>query len=266
MQVEPAMPGLIRPGTRTSVLVLDQQRSPTDPNKYLDEMETGLRDQARGVRRGLQFAETQRTEVAGHPALTATGTQTVGPATFDKVVVVIATEDAVVWLTGTLERGDPLTPDELLTVLRDARWTGQRAPSGLGIDITPAPGYQHVPSSGLVMLTLGGATGPDVPVFIAARSLDKRTVPTDERRQVAEDQFSQQLFHGNPSPQTVSEVMIAGLPGWELVGRSATDVTYAVILYTDDGFVTLTGRQPIGGHPDDQLPAFRQMARSLSMS
>lgn len=125
-------------------------------------------------RRAFSFEDVQRIEVAGLPAIAVTGTQRVAAETFAKALVVVAADDTMVQLTGTIEPGDPLSAAELISVLRAARWNAQPAPGDLGVDLTPASGYQRQPGgTAALLLTLGGETGAGVPKFLASRSMGR---------------------------------------------------------------------------------------------
>ena len=58
-------------------------------------------------------------------------------------MVATAADDAVVFLSGTLEPDDSLSSSALLDTLIDARWNKQPAPGDLGFDLKAAPGYQR---------------------------------------------------------------------------------------------------------------------------
>jgi hypothetical protein len=134
----------------------------------------------------------------------------------------------------------------------------------LGIDISPAPGYerQEEGTSGIVV-TLGGETGADVPKLLASPSMGQDTVEPAQQRAFAAQRFRQ--LPGKPSEDSTTELSIAGLPGFETVGHTGDGkVVYAVMLFNDDGYILIAGDYDPAQHPD-QLPAFRSMARSLEV-
>ena len=200
LQLDPSLPGLARPGSLTSVVVVDQQQSTgQSPDQVLAEIDASFRDQERASRDGLQLSEPRRTEIAGFPAVVVSGTQNRAGVVFLKVLAALAPPDSFVTITGTAEQTGPITADQLIGLISDARWSNQRAPSDLGITVTPSAGYQEVPSGGSLQLSLGGQTGPDVPVFLASPSRGfGNAVPPQARRQFAERRFVQ--LPGNPAP------------------------------------------------------------------
>ncbi|WP_137145444.1 hypothetical protein [Mycolicibacterium sp. CR10] len=264
LQLDPSLPGLARPGSLTSVVVVDQQQSTgQSPDQVLAEIDASFRDQERATRDGLQLSEPRRTEIAGFPAVVVSGTQNRAGVVFLKVLAALAPPDSFVTITGTAEQTGPITADQLIGLISDARWSDQRAPSDLGITVTPSAGYQEVPSGGSLQLSLGGQTGPDVPVFLASPSRGfGNAVPPQARRQFAERRFVQ--LPGNPAPGLATDITIAGLPAVEIVGESTDEIIYAAMVFTADGYVLLSGLQP--KTQPDQLEAFRQMAQSLTIT
>jgi hypothetical protein len=130
------------------------------------------------------------------------------------------------------------------------------------VEITPAPGYEPMSDTvDVIGYTLDGAIGPDVPKLIVGPG--HRWVDVDDRRTFAVERFGQ--LPPEPVPDTTTDVRIAGLPGLEMVGRGNDEKTvYGVVLFTDSGYILVAGDQPERYDPD-QLPAFRTMARSLSI-
>lgn len=264
LQLDPSLPGLARPGSLTSVVVVDQQQSTgQSAEQVLAEIETSLRDRERASGDGLQLGEPRRTEIAGLPAVVVSGTQNRAGVMFLKVLATLAPPDSFVTITGTAEQDGPISDKQLVALVSDARWSDQRAPSDLGIAVTPSAEYQEVATSGSIQLSLGGRSGPEVPVFLASPSRGfGNAVPPPARRQFAGRRFGQ--LPGNPAPGQVTDVTLAGLPAIEIVGESAEEIVYAAMVFTADGYVLMTGLQPKS--QPDQLEAFRQMAQSLTFT
>ena len=261
MQLDPTLPGLRRPDSRTSTLVADQARPPEEtPAAILDQMSASFADKAVSAREGFELGEPQRLDIAGQPAVVVTGTQTQqGTAPLGKVLAALITPDAMVTMTGNVEKDDRLSLDQLRAAITEARWSDERAPADLGIDVTAAPGYGEVSSSGTLQFSLGGKTGANVPLFVVAPSLGSTQITGDKQRAYAEQRFKQ--LPGNPNPDGVTEATVDGLPGWELVGKTTDSAVYAMMLFTPDGYVLSTGFAPKS--EPDQMPAFRAMAQSL---
>jgi hypothetical protein len=260
MVVDPALPGLARAQSHTSVVVIEYPLAGATAAQVLDQMAAGFSgDQA--AAKGLQMGTVEHSSVAGFPALTATGTQQAAGLRVGKAIVTFVAEDAVVILTGNVEPGDVLSPSDLLAVLVDARWSHTPAAGDLGIDITPTAGFQRQPGTSSITLTLGGATGSGVPKFLAAPSLGKSGVAPDQRRAFAEARFRELPYKA--TLDTTTEVHIAGLPGFELLGRASDGRTvYAVLMFATDRYIIMTGDFDSARYPD-LLPAFRTMANSL---
>ncbi|MET9224644.1 hypothetical protein [Lentzea sp. NPDC003310] len=259
MRVDASLPGLSRgAGSRTSVLVIKQPVKGKSPQDALTEIADAFRGD-KATAQGLDMGEVRNLTVADRPAVAVSGTQQAGGATFAKAFVVVAAGDEIVMMNGSIEQGDPLTADALLEVLAGARWSETVAPGGFGFDLTAAPGYQRGGGSGAITFVLG--EGTDAAKLIAAPSIGAAAVPADRRRQAATERFAT-LPH-SPSLQSTQEVQIAGKPGFELTGRTGEGRTvYAVMLFTDSGYILLTGDFDPAKH-SDQLPAFRAMAQSI---
>ena len=259
MQVDASLPGLSRgAGSRTSGLVIEQQLRGKSTQDALTEMSNAFRGD-KSKAQGLDMGEVRNLTVAGHPAIAMTGTQRAGGATFAKAFVALVAGDKLVMMNGSIEPGDPLAADALLEVLSSAKWGETVAPGGFGFDLTAAPGYQRGGGSGAITFVLG--EGTDAAKLIAALSIGATATPTDRRREVATERFTK-LPH-SPSVQSTQEVQIAGKPGFELTGRTGEGRTvYAVILFTDAGYILLAGDFDPAKH-SDQLPAFRSMAQSI---
>jgi hypothetical protein len=265
--VEPSLPGLVRRGTRSSILVIQTSSPYDDPDKVVDDLAGGLENDEAGARQGLEFESVERISVDGRPAIGAVGTQTVQEGTFDKAVVMFPSEGQLVTVSATLESGDPATAADALAVLRAARWSTKAGRGSLGFTVTPAPGYgKHASSAGLAY-SLKRATGPDEADFVASPSLGTGPIPPDERRDLARSRFGE--LPGDPVAGTEKRVTIAGLPGWEFTGTGKEDGRdrryYAAVLFTDAGYLALVGTFDPDRHKD-QLGAFRSMAHSLELS
>ena len=261
MLLDPTLPGLRRPDSRTSILVADQTRPPEEtPAAILDQMSASFADKSVSAGQGFELGEPQRLDIAGQPAVVVTGTQTQqGAAPLGKVLAALVTPDAMVTMTGNLEKDDPLSLDQLRAAITEARWSPERAPADLGIEVTPAPGYGEVSSSGTLQFSLDGKSGVNVPLFVVAPSLGSTQIPGDKQRAYAEQRFTQ--LPGNPKINTTIEANVDGLSGWELVGETTDQAVYYMMLFTPDGYVLLTGFAP--KTVPDQIPAFRSMAQSL---
>lgn len=254
LHVEASLPGLARPNSRTSVLVIEKPaESPRDAMTMAASGFVGAQAEATG----LKFDTPREQTIAGFPALVTTGSQQAAGETFAKAVVLIAAEDAVVIITGTLEPGDPLTVAELGAVLADARWSKETAPGDFGFDLTAAPGYERQKSSAGILLTRDGPQGPKL---IAARSLGQSSI-TDRR------DFAVQRFNGLPAAPTaysVTALGVAGLSGFELIGHGKDAKTvYMAILYTDGGYIVISGDYPTTETYSGELAKFLTMAHSL---
>lgn len=262
MELQPSLPGLGRPNSRTSVVVLVVPAKDKTPQAAMAEMAGGFTSQ-KAAEKGLEFGAAQDLEIAGFPAKVITGSQRAGAVTFAKVIAILAVDDSVVMMTGTIEPGDPLTVAELEDVLTAARWSDQVAEGDLGFDLTPAPGYERQSGSTMAMgFTLGGTSGEGAPSLLAAPSMGQERVGEDRRREFALNRFD--ALPAKPSADQTEEVQIAGRTGFEMIGRGsrAGEVVYAVVLYTEDGYVIVAGTFDPAKHPD-QVPAFRAMAHSL---
>ena len=261
--VVPSLPGLARPGVRTSVVVLEQSLGTADPQTVLDQIADGFGTTA-ATDKGLNLEEARQVTIAGFPGIATTGTQDLGGVTYGKALVVFVAGDTVVFLTGTLEFGDPLAVPDLLAVLTDARWSDTPAPGDLGINLKPTPRFNRHPSSASIVLTLGGDIAPEAPRFIATPSLGANPVPPQQREAFAEYQFKS--LPDTPELDTTTEVTIAGLSGYELIGRAGTDrVHYQVVLFTQEGYVVMGGYFRPGTDPD-LFADFREMANSLVLT
>jgi hypothetical protein len=261
MQVDETLPGLSRVGTRTGVIVVEQTIAGKEPQAALNEMRTAFSG-ARATEQGLRMEPMQNVTVAGFQAIAVTGTQKVAGTSFGKAIVAVAADTRMVIMTGTVEEQDPLTAQDILAVLTSARFSLQAAPGGLGFEITPAPGYERGESSAGQIYSLG--KGTDVPKLIIAPSQGQTSVPAAQHRQFAVDRFGK--LPSAPTPERTSEITVAGRPGFEIVGRdSEARTVYAVLLYTDTGYIVLAGDFDATKHPD-QVPAFQAMAKSLVFS
>jgi hypothetical protein len=260
MRVDASLPGLGKPGSRTSVVVLDQAVANKTAEQGLAEISAAFAgDSAKA--QGLEMREPRQSTVAGFPALTTTGIQRIQAGTFSKVVVAMVADGRLVLMTGTIQQDDPLSADALLDTLTAARWNKQAAPGGFGFDITAAPGYQRTESSGGLLYSLGSATGTTAPKLIVAPSLGQTAIPAQQRREFAVSRFGS--LPSAPKPNSTTEVTIDGLPGFELVGKGSDGRTaYSVVLYPDNGYIVLVGDFDPATHPG-QLSAFRAMANSL---
>ncbi|MBB4966201.1 hypothetical protein F4559_003560 [Saccharothrix violaceirubra] len=266
MAVDPALPGLVRPGAGTSVLVAVNPLTPdADAEEILTDLATGFTG-VRAAAQGLELDRPQRLEVAGFPAVATTGIQRVGDARVRKAVVALITDDEFVMLTATLADDDPLSTPEALAVLTAARRGATRAPGDLGFDVTPAPGYHRSSHPGsALLLTLGPETGDDVPVFVVAASVDDVATPDEDRRDAALGRFA--ALPSTPTVDDAAAVEIAGLPGYEITGRGTGrwEAVYCTVLFRPAGYLVLSGWYDPLVH-DDQHPAFRAMARSLVLT
>lgn len=263
MRVAEELPGLGRSNSRSTVLVSTLPRTDKTADQVLDGLAEGFTS-PKAVAQGIGLEPVRRLTVAGFPAISTSGTQKTAQGTFAKAMVAMVTDESTVLLTGTLEEGDPLSAKDLLAVLTAAKWSATAAPGDLGYDLTPAPGYQRDQAySQGILLSLGGATGPDVPKLVLAPSLGQGSVPENERRDFATGRFGQ--LPPKPTAETTTQVEIAGLRGFELTGPGADGKTvYAVMLFNANGYVLISGDFKPAKHPD-QLPAFRAMARSLAV-
>lgn len=261
MQPDSAVSGVGRPGTRSTVVVTSLPVAGKEPRVALAEIATGFSGAA-ATRQGMDLGEVRELEVAGLPAVATSGTQRAGGTTYRKVMVVLAAEDGLVMLSGTLEPDDPLSTDDLLQALLATRWAAETAAGDLGFDLTPAPGYERQSgTNSTIMLTLGGESGPDVPKFLATPSLGESPVEAGRHDAFARERF-EELPH-SPEVESAADVEIAGLPGVELTGHNSRGaVVYAVLLFTETGYLVMVGDFDPDLHAD-QLPAFREMARSL---
>ncbi|MCT2582110.1 hypothetical protein [Actinophytocola gossypii] len=234
------------------------------PQEVLDEVATGLVG-PQAAQQGLDLGAVRELEVAGHPAIATTGTQLAAGTTYQKAVAVLVADNTYVHITGTAEPGDPLSADDMLDVITDARWNTDTAPGDVGLDITVATGYERVlDTSAGILATLGGESGMDVPKLIATPSLGQSPIGEERRRSFATERF-EKLPH-EPTIETITEVDIADLPGFELTGHNSDGhVVYAAVLFTDSGYVVISGNFDPNRH-SDQLPAFKDMARSLELT
>ncbi len=258
LTVDPSLPGLGRPNTRTSVMVVEQPvaGSGDTPRGALAQMMAGLTGE-KAKTQGIELVPPAEVTVAGFPALVTTGTQRTPEGTIAKAVVVLAAEDVVVIMTGNIQPDDPLKVDELKAVLLDAKWNSQTAAGSMGFDLTAAPGYQRQQSSAGLVFALDGKQGP---MLVAAPSIGKAELPAD-RRGFAVGRFGE--LPSKPSADSVNEVEIAGLKGFEIVGKdSAKKTAYGVMVFTETGYIQIAADFDSAKY-GDQLPAFRAMARSL---
>jgi hypothetical protein len=254
LHVEASLPGLARPNSRTSVLVIEKPAE--SPRDAMTKAASGFSGAAAEAQ-GLKFDAPREQTIAGFPALVTTGSQRASGETFGKAVALIAAVDAVVIITGTLEPGDPLTVAELSAVLADARWSKETAPGDFGFDLTAAPGYERQKSSAGILLTRDGPQGPKL---IAARSLGQTSI-SDRRG------FAVQRFNGLPAAPTaysVTALGVAGLSGFELIGNGKNaNTVYMAILYTDSGYIVISGDYPTTEKYSGELAKFLTMAHSL---
>ena len=266
--VEPSLPGLARKGSRSTFLVVQAKSPYDDPQDVVDELAAGFEDEQATASRGLELESVTRIEVDGRPAVGAIGTQTAGGAEFKKAIAAFPSEGYLVTLTATLEADDPLSAGEALAILREARWASRTAAGDTGFTITPAKGYEQQPTSTGLAYALDGDAGPGVAQFLAQPSLGAGATPAGGRQDAARARFA--ALPGSPAPTSEREIEIAGLPGWELTGTGTEDGRerrfYAVMLFTDDGYVLLAGTFDPERYPADQTPAFRSMARSFRVT
>ncbi len=264
MAVDESLSGLGEPGTRNSVVVMDLPVADKTSQEAVDEMAAAFTG-PKAAEQGMEFGEVRRVTIADHPAVVTTGVQRRSGRTYLKAIAVLAAADKVVMITGTAEEDGPLTVDDLLEVLTTARWNAEAAEGDLGFDLTPAAGYVRKDAvGGSVLFTLGGASGAGVPSLLAAPSLGHAPVEESRRRTFAETRF--ESLPAEPSADSTVEVDIAGLPGFEVTGvGSEGETVYAVVLFTETGYIAIAGDFDPTAHPD-QLPAFRGMARSLVLS
>ena len=264
MAVDESLSGLGEPGTRNSVVVMDLPVADKTPQEAADEVAAAFTG-PKAAQQGMEFDEVRRVTIAGHPAAVATGVQRRSGQTYLKAIAVLAAPDDVVMITGTAEEDGPLTVDDLLEVLTSARWNEEAAEGDLGFDLTPAAGYARKDAvGGSILFTLGGAAGKGVPSLLAAPSLGQAAVEESRWRAFAETRF--ETLPAKPSADSTVEVDIAGLPGFEVTGvGSAGETVYAVVLFTETGYIVIAGDFDPRAH-GDQLPAFREMARSLVLS
>ncbi|WP_367128050.1 hypothetical protein [Saccharothrix sp. HUAS TT1] len=261
MAVNEDLPGLGQPGTRNSVVVMDLPMGGRDPKVALEDIAGGFSG-SKAADRGMEMGEVRHLTIADRPAILTSGVQRVSGSTYTKAIAALAADDSVVMVTGTLEEDSSVTADELLEVLSGARWNGEAVVDDRRPDLTPAEGYQRRDAPGdSVLFTLGGEAGPGVPKLLAAQSLGQAPVAEDQRRSFAVARF--EALPAKPSVGAATEVAIAGLPGWELTGEGDSGaVVYTAIVFDDDGYFVVAGDFDPAAHPD-QLPAFREMARSL---
>ncbi|WP_340684063.1 hypothetical protein LCL61_37165 [Amycolatopsis coloradensis] len=256
LRVEPSLPGIGRSNSRTSIVVTEQPVNGKPVREVLDEVAAGMTGE-QAKRQGMEWEKPVETTIAGFPAFLTSGTQTVSMGTFRKVNGILAAEGVLVVITGTLEPGDPLTVDDFKKVIIGARWSAEAAPGSIGFDLTPAEGYQRKESTAALSFTRGGQGGPKL---VAAPSMGQGRLPEDKRA-YAVDRFGK--TPSAPSADTVTEVTIAALSGFEMVGRDNKGRTaYGVMTFTDTGYIFVAGDFDPAKH-GDQLPAFKQMARSL---
>ena len=264
--VEASLPGLARPGTLSSFLVIQSSSPYDDPNDVIDELAEGLEDEAAGAAQGLEFASQERFSIDGRPAIAAVGTQKARGMRFNKAFVAFPSEGQLVMVTVTLAPDDPVSAADAVEVVRAARWSTKAGRGSLGFVVTPAPGYVKQPSSAGLGYTLKGASGPGVAQFLVNPSLGTGPIPAGERRDLARTRFGS--LPGHPVAGSAAGVTIAGLPGWEFTGTGEEDGRerryYAAVLFTDAGYLILAGTFDPDRH-DDQIGAFRSMARSLEL-
>ncbi|MEV0678782.1 hypothetical protein AB0I60_19920 [Actinosynnema sp. NPDC050436] len=263
MEVDEDLPGLSRPGlsragSRSSVVVTT---SSVPEGKavgvLLDEITASYTGPQ--AAQGLVVDTPRRVEVAGHPAVAVTGEQARADGRWGHAAVRFVADGHLVEVVGSLAPGDPLSTNDLLIALRDTRWTGAR---GLRMELTPAPGFQRLPRTDAIWLSLDGTDVMGVPKVVAAPAIGMATIPLEERRAVAEERFGR--LPTEPVAASVAEVSIAGHSGFELIGFGRY-TTYAVILFSYDGYILISGDFDPARYPD-QVPAFRAMAQSLAMT
>lgn len=265
MAVDEKLSGLGEPGTRNTIVVTNMPVSGETPQDVMNQMVDGFTG-PKAAAAGLDLGEVRRLTIAGRPAAVTAGVQRQAGQTYVKAIAVLASDDIVVMISGTAEENGSLTADDLMGVLTSARWSAETAAGDLGFDLTPAAGYQRGDAvGGAVLFTLGGKSGAGAPKLLAAPSLGQAEVAEDRRRSFAVTRF--EGLPAKPSAEATTEVEIAGLPGFELTGRGsrAGETVYAAILFADDGYFVIAGDFDPAAHPD-QLPAFREMARSLVVS
>jgi hypothetical protein len=265
MAVDERLSGLGEPGTRNSIVVTTMPAGEQTPQEMMNEMADGFTG-SKAAKQGLELGEVRRLTIAGRPAVVTSGVQRQAGQTYAKAIAVLAADDTVVLISGTAEEDGSLTADDLLAVLTSARWSAETAEGDLGFDLTPAAGYERKDAAGgAVLFTLGGASGADAPKLLAAPSLGQAGVAESGRRSFAVTRF--EGLPAKPAADATTEVEIAGLPGFELTGTGSRggETVYAAIVFTDDGYIVVAGDFDPATHPD-QLPAFREMARSLVVS
>ncbi|AFM16079.1 hypothetical protein Mycch_1271 [Mycolicibacterium chubuense NBB4] len=263
MQVDPGLPGIVRPNTRTSIKVVDQPQpsGSTPPDQMLGKLEDALGRSPGPGKPGLVLDAPKTAEIAGFPASVVTATETRPEGSFRDVLAAIAAPGSFVTFTGTVEQNDPLTNQQLLDTYCGARWLDQRAEANLGFHITPSGDYKPMPSSGSLLFALHGDPGPNAPIFLATPSKNQGPVPPDARRALAEARFG--AIPGNPHVDTILETSVAGLPAWEIIGDSDSASLYQMVVFTDRGYILLSGAA--NKSVADQITTFRQMAQSLTL-
>ncbi|MFC3455498.1 hypothetical protein [Amycolatopsis speibonae] len=256
MRVEPSLPGLGRSNSGTSVVVVEQAMDGKPVQEALNQAAAGLTSE-RAKQQGIELEEPVELRIAGFPAFLTSGTQRVAAGTFGKVNAMIAADDTLVIITGTLQPGESLTIDDFKKVISGARWSAEAAPGSIGFDLTAAEGYQRKESTAAITYNRGEQGGPKL---LAAPSMGQVRLPEDKRA-YAVDRFAK--TPSTPSADTVTEVTLAGLSGFEMLGRDSKGRTaYAVMVFTETGYILIMGDFEPAKH-GDQLPAFKEMAHSL---
>ena len=266
--VDDTLPGLAWQGGNgyTTIMVVQTQAPYDDPDRAVDDMVIGFKDKSKTAEQGLVFDSVRRVSVDGRPAVGAVGTQRSRGVTYKKAFVAFPSEGFAVMMTATLEPGVPVSAADALAVLRHARWASKSAAGDVGYSIEPADGYVKLASSAGLGYSLAGKQEPGVPLFIV-KAVNVPSGSAGERLEAAKVAFRR--LAGNPTTDSERRVTIAGLPGWELVGRGNEDgrtrKTYAVMLFTDDGrILALAGTFDPDRYPD-QIGAFKSMAHSLEL-
>ncbi|TWP53551.1 hypothetical protein FKR81_06265 [Lentzea tibetensis] len=121
MQVDAKLPGLRRPDTQSTVTVTVMPESAQTAQQRLDAMAEVLTSE-KVNQQSIKMAPFQRVTVAGMSAITSTGTHEFKGKTFARAAVVMAGDDGAVMMTAELDEDDPLSAEDALAVLTDAKW------------------------------------------------------------------------------------------------------------------------------------------------
>lgn len=231
------------------------------PPKTLDELEAEYTAGDRDTR--SKWDSVERVKVDGRDALAASGTLSSESGTSPIVEVTFLSGTSIVQLTSVLADDDPVSPDEMLTVLQAAKWSNERGAGELPFIVLPEPGYEELVASDMLVFSLNHELKEDAP-HLTFKLDGVGAIPRTDQQKYARERFLGRVR----SVTSERPVGIAGFRGWEFTGTGAQNADHRV--YMTVLFVRKTVLIAAGGYDtksyDNQISAFKKMTRSLVLA